>query len=138
MIFGGQYQFLECQINEDEFKIPFSGNGFIVDDISSGSTSQICIMGMIISLVILHNVSNKFNIARLDEIDGGLDHSNKLMFVDILHRVIEILGIEQLFIISHSTELALSQTNLIQISPVPDMDETFSGANIIYSYKDTK
>lgn len=137
MIFGGQFQLADYVINQDEFRIPFTGRGLMVDDISSGSTSQICIMGMIINLVLLHQASSKFNITRLDEIDGGLDHQNRYMFVDILQKIVNILQIDQLFIISHSVESALSNVDVIQLAPMPD-EESFVGANIIYSYKDRK
>lgn len=138
MIFQGQYKLLEYVINQDEFRMPFIGNGLIVDDISSGSTSQVCIMGMIINLVLLNQASTKYNITRLDEIDGGLDHQNRYMFVDILQKIIQILNIEQLFIISHSVESALSNVDVIQLAPIPDYEDTFTGANIIYSYKENK
>ncbi len=137
MIFGGQFQLADYVINQDEFRIPFTGRGLMVDDISSGSTSQICIMGMIINLVLLHQASSKFNITRLDEIDGGLDHQNRYMFVDILQKIVNILQIDQLFIISHSVESALSNVDVIQLAPMPD-EETFTGANIIYTYKDRR
>ena len=138
MIFQGQYKLLEYVINQDEFRMPFIGNGLIVDDISSGSTSQVCIMGMIINLVLLNQASTKYNITRLDEIDGGLDHQNRYMFVDILQKIIQILNIEQLFIISHSVESALSNVDVIQLAPIPDYEDVFTGANIIYSYKENK
>jgi hypothetical protein len=136
MIFQGQYKLLDYVINQDEFRIPFIGNGLVVDDISSGSTSQVCIMGMIINLVLLNQASTKYIITRLDEIDGGLDHQNRYMFVDILQTVINILNIDQLFIISHSAESALSNVDIIQLAPIPDYEDMFRGANIIYSYKE--
>ena len=138
MIFQGQYKLLDYVINQEEFRIPFIGNGLVVDDISSGSTSQVCIMGMIINLVLLNQASTKYNITRLDEIDGGLDHQNRYMFVDILQTVINILNIDQLFIISHSAESALSNVDIIQLAPIPDYEDMFRGANIIYSYKENQ
>ena len=42
----------------------FIGNGLPVDDISSGSSSQVCMMSMIINLVLLHQASTKFNIEK--------------------------------------------------------------------------
>ena len=135
MIFQGQYRLLEYIINQDEFRMPFIGNGLTVDDISNGSTSQVCIMGMIINLVLLNQASTKYNITRLDEIDGGLDAYNRYMFVDVLNNIINILNIDQLFIISHSVESALSNVDVIQLSPIPEYDNVFTGANIIYTYK---
>ena len=134
MIFNGQYRLLDYIINQDEFRMPFIGNGLVVDDISNGSTSQVCMMGTIINLVLLHQASTKFNITRLDEIDGGLDANNRLMFVAILQQIIQILNIEQLFIISHSVEAALSNVDVIQLAPVVGYEDTFIGANIIYNY----
>lgn len=134
MLFQGQYQLMNYVINQDEFRIPFTSNGFEIDDISSGSTSQICMMGMIINLVLLHQASTKYNITRLDEIDGGLDSANRMLFVDILQRIIDILGIEQLFIISHSCESALSNVDAIQLAPIEGFEDVNTGANIIYSW----
>lgn len=134
MLFGGEYQLLEFVINQNEFRIPFIGSGLEVDDISSGSTSQICIMGMVINLVLFYQASTKFNIARLDEIDGGLDHRNRFEFVNALYRIISILNIEQLFIISHSIETDTSSVDIIKLKGYPDYDDSSQLGNIIYDY----
>ena len=135
MIFGGEYRLLNFVINQNEFRIPFVGSGLPVDDISSGSTSQICIIGMIINLVLLHQASVKFNIPRLDEIDGGLDSRNKLDFINILYKTSELLGIEQMFMISHSAELELQNVDIIRLRSHEDqeMNPNFNGT-VIYDY----
>ena len=38
MLFNGNYQLLDFVINDNEFRIPFIGEGLPVDDISSGSS----------------------------------------------------------------------------------------------------
>jgi len=134
MIFQGQYQLLDYVITPDEFRMPFVGSGLVVDDITSGSTSQVCIMGMIINLSLLNQASTKYNITRLDEIDGGLDISNRGVFMQILQRVIDILGIEQLFIISHNMESYNGGTDAIQLAPIDGMDDNANGSNVIYHY----
>lgn len=134
MIFQGQYQLLDYVITADEFRMPFIGSGLAVDDITSGSTSQVCIMGMIINLSLLNQASTKFNITRLDEIDGGLDYSNRAVFMQILQRVIDILGIEQLFIISHNMESYNGGTDAIQLAPIEGIDDNANGSNVIYHY----
>lgn len=135
MIFCGEYRLLNFVINQNEFRIPFVGSGLPVDDISSGSTSQICIIGMIINLVLLHQASVKFNIPRLDEIDGGLDSRNKLDFINILYKTSELLGIEQMFMISHSAELELQNVDIIRLRSHEDqeMNPNFNGT-VIYDY----
>lgn len=135
MIFHGQYQILQYIINEDEFRIPFVGNGLVVDDISNGSTSQVCIMGMIINLVLFTSGSNKYNIVSLDEIDGGLDHENRYLFVNILQQICDILNIDQLFIISHSVESALQSVDVVLLSDQEYYVDQFAAANVIWQYK---
>lgn len=135
MLFNGEYQLMEFVINESEFRIPFVGNGLPVDDISSGSSSQIAIMGMIINLVLLHQASTKFNIARLDEIDGPLDTNNRLGFVNTLYNLIQMLGIEQLFLISHSIEADTSSVDIIKFKYNEELESNILG-NVIYDYKE--
>lgn len=135
MLFGGEYRLADFVINENEFRIPFIGSGMMVDDISSGSNSQIAMMGMVINLVLLHQASTKFNIAFLDEIDAGLDHRNRFEFVQTLHQAIPLLGIEQVFMISHSMEADTSSTDIIKLMTYDDFEDTVDMGNVIYDYQ---
>jgi len=134
MLFNNEYRLLDFVINSNEFRIPFIGNGLPVDDISNGSSSQVCMMSMIINLVLLHQGSSKFNIARLDEIDDSLDTYNRSNFVNVLYRILPLLNIEQLFIISHSIELDSSLADIIKLKTYEEYD-TVQGANIIWDFK---
>ena len=91
-------------------------------------------MGMAINLVLFHQASSKFNIARLDEIDGGLDHRNRFQFVDALYKIIGILNIDQLFIISHSMEADTSSVDIIKLKGYPDYEDNSQMGNVIYDY----
>lgn len=132
MLFEGRYRLLNYVIQDGEFRMPFLSNGMVIDDVSSGSRSQICMMGMIINLVMRNQASTKFNITALDEIDSGLDYNNRYMFVDVLYKLISILNIEQLFIISHSIELETNNVDVIQLSDKPDYNDVFANANVIW------
>ena len=134
MLFNGEYRLLDFVINPNEFRIPFIGNGLPIDDISSGSESQICMMSMIINLVLLHQASTKFNICRLDEIDAPLDYSNRAGFVNVLYRIISILNIDQLFIISHNTELDASIADVIKLKYTGTEYDNDDNSNIIFDY----
>ena len=134
MLFNNEYRLLDFVINSNEFRIPFIGNGLPVDDISNGSSSQVCMMSMIINLVLLHQGSTKFNIARLDEIDDSLDTYNRSNFVNVLYRILPLLNIEQLFIISHSIELDSSLADVIKLKTYEEYDNV-QGANIIWDFK---
>lgn len=104
LIFNGQFIIQPFVINESEFRIPCLGNGLVNDDISSMSTSQICMISMILSFAILANSSTDYNILKLDEIDGGLDTENRIQFIGLLKQLITMVGCEQCFLISHNME----------------------------------
>lgn len=135
MLFNGEYQLLDFIINESEFRIPFIGGGMPVDDISSGSNSQICIMSMIINLVLLNQASSKYNIAQLDEIDESLDPYNRSQFVNVLYQIINILQIDQLFVIAQSLEVDSANCDIIKLKTYNNTDESSKyDGNIIYDY----
>ena len=106
-----------------------------VDDISSGSNSQICIMSMIINLVLLNQASSKYNIAQLDEIDESLDPYNRSQFVNVLYQIINILQIDQLFVIAQSLEVDSANCDIIKLKTYNNTDESSKyDGNIIYDY----
>ena len=136
MLFNGSYQLLDFVINDSEFRIPFIGEGLPVDDISSGSSSQIAMMSMIINLVLLNQGSTKFNIAQLDECDAGLDSYNRSQFVNVLFHSMNVLNIEQLFIISHSMEIDNTFADLIKLKGYDDYESSIQSGNVIFDYNE--
>ncbi len=132
LLFGGEFVLEQFIINEKEFRIPCQGNGLRNDDISSMSTSQICLISMILSFAILAQSSTKYNILKLDEIDGGLDTTNRLQFLNVLDKLIDILDVEQCIMISHNTEIDFSNVDLIILKI--DDSEGFNEGNVIYRY----
>lgn len=118
LIFNGQFIIQPFVINEAEFRIPCLGNGLVNDDISSMSTSQICMISMILSFAILSNSSTDYNILKLDEIDGGLDTENRIQFIGLLKQLITMVGCEQCFLISHNMEYD-ADTTVIDMAARP-------------------
>lgn len=118
LIFNGQFIIQPFVINESEFRIPCLGNGLVNDDISSMSTSQICMISMILSFAILSNSSTDYNILKLDEIDGGLDTENRIQFIGLLKQLITMVGCEQCFLISHNMEYD-ADTTVIDMAARP-------------------
>lgn len=114
-MFNGQFVLQPFIINESEFRIPCAGSGYLNDDISSMSTSQICIISMIISFAMMYNSSSCYNIIKLDEIDGGLDTYNRIYFIKVLERIMQILHCEQCFIISHNSEFEEESISTIEM-----------------------
>lgn len=128
LFFDGGIYITNYNISDGEFSIPCVIDGLPRNDISSGSNAQTSIMSMIISFVLMIQASEKYNIIRLDEIDGSLDIYNRPIFVDTLNKLIDALDIEQVIIISHSTELDSLGVDNICLSGTDDIN-----GNIIYS-----
>lgn len=133
-LFGGRMQLLPYRIEENEFAIPClsMNTGLVTDDISSCSRSEKSIISMIIGFVLLMQSSTLYNILRLDEIDEGLDTSNRLMFTDTLNYLMDILKVQQCIFVSHTVELNMSNVDIIQLAPVEN--DMYSGeGNVIFS-----
>lgn len=132
-LFNGQYKIQPFVINESEFRIPCLGGGYLNDDISSMSSSQIGMISMILSFALLHNSSTKYNIIKLDEIDGPLDYNNRTYFTDVLNKIMDIMGTEQCIMISHNSELQMDDFDIILLKhDIDNMD--YRRGNIIWSY----
>jgi len=130
MLFNGEYVLHPFVINSNEFRIPCSGKGLMNDDISSMSTSQICMISMIISFALLHKSSSIYNIIKLDEMDGGLDSQNRVQFIMLLQKMMGILGVQQCIMISHNSELNMSNADVV-ILRNSDPDLQING-NVIF------
>lgn len=113
-MFGGAIQLAVPIINEKQFSIPFLGpSGMIVPDISNGSTAQKCMIGLVFSSVAMMKSSLKYNIPRYDELDSGLDQSNRITFIQVLNSVLDIMNSEQCIICSHNAEFDTQSTTRI-------------------------
>lgn len=130
-MYHGDIVLLPFEVGEIGFKIPSIGQGLKNDDISSMSTSEICMISMILSFVLLQQSSTKYNIIKLDEIDGGLDSENRNRFIYLLDSIREIMDCEQCIIITHNPEVDLENCDIIQLKKVDN--EPMVG-NVIYEY----
>lgn len=92
-------------IGEKDFSIPFIGPfGMVVPDISNGSTAQKCMIGLVFNCASMLRMSTKYNLFRLDEIDGGLDTENRYGFITALNYLLDITKAEQCIMVSHNNE----------------------------------
>lgn len=131
-LFNGNLSLYQYIINENEFRIPCIGENLPIDDISSLSTSQKCMVSMIISFALLKQASPKYNITKLDEIDGGLDTYNRRNFIPTLEYMNDIMDVEQCIIISHNSEIDYSKCDIIILKH--NSIDIPSYGNVIYQY----
>lgn len=132
-LFNGEYQIQPFIINESEFRIPCLGSGYLNDDISSMSSSQLTMISMILSFSLLHTSSTKYNIIKMDEIDGPLDENNRIMFIDVMNRIMDIMNVEQCVMISHSSELQVDTSDVILLKS-SQLSTDYLRGNIVWKY----
>ena len=133
LLFNGQFEIQPFVINESEFRIPCRGGGYLNDDISSMSSSQIGMISMILSFALLHHSSTKYNIIKLDEIDGPLDYNNRLYFMDVLNSIMDIMHTEQCIMISHNSELQVDNSDVILLRH-DESNNDYQRGNIIWRF----
>ena len=132
-LFNGKFEIQPFVINDSEFRIPCLGDGYLNDDISSMSSSQISMISMILSFALLHHSSTKYNIIKLDEIDGPLDYNNRLYFMDVLNNIMNIMNTEQCIMISHNSELQVGNSEVILLRH-DERNMDYQRGNVIWSY----
>ena len=142
LLFGGRFALQPFIINENEFNIPCADSeGRVREDISLMSDSQLSMISMLISFVLLRNSSNRYNIIKLDEVDDNLDSMNRIQFSILIEQIMNDLGFDQCFIISHNNELDLSNTDIVilKMESQEMIDSLYnSGGNIVFSYNEYK
>ena len=130
--FGDKYQLSKFVINDKEFKIPFLKNDELIEDVLFGSEGEKSILSLALSFAFIHQISSKFNIMFLDEVDGPLDKSNRKNFAFAVEKQMEFMGMEQIFIITHNDSFLTKNVGYILLKGY-DMDK-INKENIIYEY----
>lgn len=112
-VFGDQLEILDFVITQDEFKIPYSINGTVVEDIAKASQGQRSIISLALSFALIRQAMTRYNILLLDEMDGPLYVSDRTKFLDILYKQIAEIGAEQIFLVSHNNTFDGHSVNVI-------------------------
>ena len=135
MLFQGEYKLLDFIINENEFRIPFmDSSGLPIEDVAFGSNAQVSMIGLVINLVLLYQASSHYNIARLDEIGSSCDSYNRSQYIQVLNAVINILHMDQLFVISHDIDLDNTMCDIIKLKGYEGFDNSSLQGNVIFDY----
>lgn len=129
--FNGTMHFEDFVINEKEFRIPFTKTEY-TDDISKGSEGLKSILSLALSFAFIHQVSSSFNLMFLDEVDGPLDKKNRKKFAFAVQKQMDILNMEQIFIITHNDSFFSKNSGYILLKG-SDLDNV-NKKDIIYQY----
>lgn len=134
--FQGELQLLPYVINENEFRIPCKNinSSVINDDISSCSSAEKSMISMILSFALLRQCSTKYNILMMDEMDATLDQRNRANFIKVVDEIMEKLDVENCILISHSSEIDMSNVDTILLQEKENNMYGYNNGNVIFSY----
>lgn len=104
-MFGGNLYLDEFIITDKEFLIPYVHNGSEGEDVSMASSSQQAAISMALSLAIISKMAGNYGVCVFDEADAPMSPANKEMFAEILIKQAKYIGLNQLFVVTHSPEV---------------------------------
>jgi DNA repair exonuclease SbcCD ATPase subunit len=141
--YSGKLRLEKFAIDESDFFIKIrKENGSIVKDVSLTSQGERALTTISICLSLIQQGKKrfKFDILCLDEIDAELDTNNRIHFINMLEEQIEVLGLEQVFIITHNNAFDAYPVDLILLKDnnIPIEEESYmKNKNIIFNWKES-
>jgi DNA repair exonuclease SbcCD ATPase subunit len=134
---GGEFR-LGFVVSDSEFRVPVSrGSGRVISDVTESSDGQLALAKTVLSMALVRQTvmsTGGYNVICLDECDGPLDRErNRERFVEIIDRLMQELGVEQLFAISHNDCFHAAPAGLILLPghAMPIDDPGFMANKII-------
>jgi len=130
-VYSGELEVGEFIINEKEFRIPYTKNGIIIEDVSFCSQGEESFLSMALSFALIEQSIKDYNIMLLDEIDATLDTKKREQFLNILEEQLEAIGAEQVFLITHNNMFDNYPVDIIMTSD-KNIDN-YRNTNIIFA-----
>lgn len=114
VMYEGEIEMLQPTIDENEFSLPFRCGSNISPDVRYGSQSEQMVLSLVMSLALASSLS-PYNVFLLDECDGYLDMEVSDKFVYMINTMMDVLKVEQTFIISHHVEKSTNNQIVYQL-----------------------
>lgn len=132
MVYGDKLELENLVINENEFRIPYSKNGIIVDDVIRASQGETSFISLALSFSLIEQSIKKYNVLLLDEVDGPLDQDARPIFLSILEKYLDKINAEQVFMTTHNNAFDNYEVDAICTSKNTQIDN-FKNVNIVFS-----
>lgn len=133
--YHGNVELERFNITADEFTIPVYINGTSLPDVKLASQGETALVGVALAFALVAQSLHGYNIMALDEMDGPLDTNNRRKFIEILEEMIERIGAEQIFLITHNDMFSYYPIDIIDLSEAYDKN-AYRLANFIPIKKD--
>lgn len=127
-IYEGNIYIKKFDIRADRFDIPFVKNNRVIDDIRYASQGEQSFFSIALSFALAYQSMSTYNIMLLDELDSVLDEKNRSGFIAVIEKLIDMIGAEQIFIISHNNMFSMYPVDIISVI------DNYDGGNYLTNY----
>lgn len=130
LAYDGTMEVMPFKIDETGFNIPYMKNGVLVEDINQCSQGEETFLSMSISSAFILKSIERYNILLLDEIDGALDTRRRESFLQILEHLLDLIGAEQVFMITHNQVFDSYPVDIVLTSDIKI--DNYKNTNVIF------
>lgn len=114
-IYDGRIYIEKFDIRADRFDIPFVKNNRLIEDIRYASQGEKSFLSIVLSFALAFQSMSNYNIMLLDELDSVLDERNRAGFIAVVEKLIDMIGAEQIFIISHNNMFSMYPVDAVSV-----------------------
>lgn len=120
-VYDKELKIVKFDVQPESFNIPYKRKGVVIPDAVYASDGERACISLALSFALSYRSMCNYNIMLLDEVDGALDNVTRMSFVHILECLIDMVGMEQVFIISHNNVFDTYPLDIL--STVDDIQE---------------
>ena len=131
IVYKGSLEIEKFDVDDKEFSIPYTKDGITADDVIYASQGEQSFISLCLSLALIKQSINKYNILLLDEVDSTLDEESRPLFLTILETYLDEINCEQVFMITHNNAFDNYDIDMIITTPDKKIDN-FKKVNILY------
>ena len=135
-MWGTDLRIKDFKIDASDFSIVMDRDGTEIKDASLCSQGETETINAAISFSIIEsNVENGgYDILRLDEVDGPLDETRRIKFIDMIQSRVNDLGCDSCFIITHNGEFEDIPCDIILLKGANIHESKLKNKNVLFSY----
>lgn len=116
IVYGGRLYLDQFDITENEFSIPYFTKNKRIEDAIHASQGERSFISLALSFALSYQSLSMYNIMLLDEVDSTLDTENRMKFIAIVQKLIDMINGEQIFIITHNNMFDMYPVDIISLS----------------------
>lgn len=136
-MWGSELKIKQFFIDASNFKIIIDKEGNTIEDASLCSQGETKTINTAISFSIIETNIGRggYDVLRLDEVDGALDETRRVGFIDMIQRRIDEMGCDSCFIITHNGEFEDIPCDIMIFKGAKISEDKLHNKNVIFRYR---